>query len=82
MITIQYDPKQQYSAAYDGAKQAGICQYDIQEGVWCIYHTYTDPAYGGQGIARKLVERIALEAKDSGAELTATCWYAKKVLGI
>ena len=80
MITIQYNPEQQCAEAYDGEKEVGICQYEVQNDKWCIYHTFTDPSYGGQGIARKLVELIAAEADTSGKELTATCWYARKVL--
>lgn len=82
MIKIQYEPLQQCAAAYDNERQVGICQYDSRDGSWCIYHTYTDPAYTGQGIARQLVECVAREAKASGTELTATCWYARKVLGL
>ncbi len=43
-------------------------------------HTYTDPALRGQGIARKLVERLARFAREEGFLVKATCSYAKKVL--
>ena len=45
-----------------------------------INHTFTDPAMRGQGIARRLVERLAQYAREEGYTLTATCPYAKKVL--
>ena len=82
MIDIKFDPQECCAAAYDGDRQVGVCQYEVRDGSWCIFHTYTDPAYGGKGIARKMVELIAGEAEASGTELTATCWYAKKVLGL
>ena len=81
-IFLQYDQKQQCATAYDEEKQVGICQYDRRDGIWCIYHTYTDPSYTGQGIARQMVERVVKEAETSGVELIATCWYARKVLGL
>ena len=38
-------------------------------------------AYGGQGIARKMVECVKEAAEAAQVTLEATCWYAKKVLG-
>ncbi len=45
-----------------------------------VDHTFTDPSLRGQGIARKLVERVAEHARENGFKLLATCPYAKKVL--
>lgn len=45
-----------------------------------VDHTYTDNALRGQGIARKLVERVADHAREHDYKLLATCPYAKKVL--
>ncbi len=45
-----------------------------------VDHTYTDDALRGQGIARKLVERVADYARENDYKLLATCPYAKKVL--
>jgi hypothetical protein len=45
-----------------------------------VNHTFTDESLRGQGIARKLVERVAEYAREKGYKLLATCSYAKKVL--
>lgn len=45
-----------------------------------VNQTFTDPSLRGQGIARKLVERVAKHARDQGYKLSATCSYAHKVL--
>ena len=45
-----------------------------------VDHTFTDPSMRGQGIARKLVERVADYAREGGMKLLATCPYARKVL--
>lgn len=82
MIEIRYEQEKNRSAAYDGEKQVGVCQYEVLQDKWVIFHTHTDPEYGGQGIARKLVECVAEQAMQSGVQLGATCWYAKKVLDI
>ena len=82
MVKIKYEPQEHCAAAYDGNRQVGVCQYEVHDNSWCIFHTYTDSSYGGQGIARKMVDLIASEAEASGTELNATCWYAKKILGL
>ena len=77
MIEVRFEAGQDRSAAYDGAKNVGVCEFTRENG-WCIVHTYTDPAYGGQGIAAKLVASVAAAAKEAGAPLWATCSYAQR----
>lgn len=45
-----------------------------------VDHTFTDTSLRGQGIARKLVERVARYAREEGLKVSATCPYAVKVL--
>ena len=80
MILIKYEKENNCAAAYDGVKQVGVCQYRAMPDRWVIIHTFTDPEYGGQGIARKMVERVIEQAEMAEVQLEATCWYAKKVL--
>ena len=80
MITIKYEKENNCAAAYDGEKQVGVCQYNAMPDKWIINHTFTDPEYGGQGIARKMVDCVAEQAELAMVKLEATCWYAKKVL--
>ena len=54
MIEVRYEQEKNRSAAYDGEKLVGECDYEPGEAGWTIFHTETDPAYGGQGIARRL----------------------------
>ncbi len=80
MIDIRYEQENNQAAAYDGEKQIGVCQYHVLPGIWTIFHTFTEPEYGGQGIARQMVECVGNEAEQAQIKLEATCWYAKKVL--
>ena len=82
MISIQYEPEKNCVAAYDDDKQIGVCQYEVHPDQWIIFHTFTEPEYGGQGIARKMAELVAEQARNANIQLDATCWYAKKVLNI
>lgn len=80
MIKIQYEPPLKRSAAYDETKLIGECDYQESNQSWTIFHTEVNPEYGGQGIARKLVECVLDEAEQKGIEIKATCSYAVKVL--
>ena len=80
-MLIQYEPSRNRSAAYDGDHEIGECCYEPSGHVWTIYHTEVDPAYGGQGIAKKLVDSVKAAADEAGVDIISTCSYARKVLG-
>lgn len=52
----------------------------IKEGVIEIIHTIVSPSLQGQGIARKLVEKVLEIAKEKGYRVTASCSYARHYL--
>lgn len=52
----------------------------IKEGVIEITHTIVSPSLQGQGIARKLVEKVLEIAKEKGYQVTASCSYARHYL--
>lgn len=52
----------------------------IKEGVIEITHTIVFPSLQGQGIARKLVEKVLEIAKEKGYRVTASCSYARHYL--
>ena len=55
MIEIRFEQEQNQAAAYDGERNVGVCQYQALPERWIINHTFTEPEYGGQGIARNMV---------------------------
>ena len=79
MIEIAYEEKERRSAAYDGEKCVGECDYDENGAVWTAYHTEVDPAYGGQGIAGRLVSALAEAARVRGAKIMPTCSYVVRL---
>ncbi len=81
MIRIEYEPALCRSAAYDGDRPVGMCEYAVSGNTWTIFHTEVDPAYGGQGIAKKLVLCVDAAAAEAGAGAVSTCSYALRVLG-
>ena len=75
MIKIVYEEQNLRTAAYDGDKLAGQCTYVVRDG---LEHTIVDPAYGGQGIAGKLVQELAAQARERGVKIVPVCSYALK----
>lgn len=79
MVDIAFDAAGKRAVARDGEKEIGECTFSASDRLWIIDHTQVDAAYGGQGIARRLVDAIVEEARRQGVRLTATCPYAVKV---
>ena len=79
-MQIRYEADHCRSAAYDGEQRIGVAEYAKENGAWVITHTEVDPAYGGQGIARKLVEALIEAARRDGAKIVPVCSYAEKMM--
>ena len=68
------------SAAYHGENKVGECDFRDTPDGWVIYHTEVLPEFGGRGIAKRLVFKIAEEAEKRKINVIPTCSYAVKVL--
>ena len=79
-MQIRYEADHCRSAAYDGERRVGVAEFDVQDGRWVITHTEVDPAYGGQGIARRLIEEVIAAARRDGAKIVPLCSYADKMM--
>ena len=78
MVNIVFEPANRRAAAYDGDKLAGECTISPSATTWIIDHTEVDPAYGGQGIAGRLVQAVADAARAAKVKVVPLCPYAKK----
>lgn len=67
------------SIAKDGEKIIGECDYTVNNDIWSFDHTFVDPFYGGQGIAKRLVECAFEEAKSKNVKVNPVCSYVKKI---
>ena len=80
-IDVRFEEEACRSAAYDGEKQVGVCLYREGPDGWSIVSTRVDPAYGGQGIAKRLVFSVTEEAERRKAAVIPVCSYAVQLLG-
>ena len=79
-ITIVFEEGQNRSAAYDGDKLIGECEYIPTDNTWSITHTGVREAYGGKGIARMLVLKVIEAARSKGVKINPVCSYAQKMM--
>lgn len=80
MDKIKYilNKKDNRSEVYDGDKLIGKCEYKIEADKLDIYHTEVDAAYGGRGLAGKLVDLVVAYARDENLKIIPTCPYVAK----
>lgn len=45
-----------------------------------INHTYVKREFEGRGYGKKLVERVILYADENQLNLSASCWFADKII--
>ena len=79
-MQIVFEPEHFRSAAYDGERRVGVAELEEARGCWVITHTEVDPAYGGQGIACRLIEEVIAEARRAGKKIVPLCSYADKMM--
>ena len=68
-----------YAATIDGAA-AGELVYRREGERLIVSHTEAFPAFRGRGIAYRLVERLAADARSEGSRILPLCWYARDKL--
>ncbi len=79
-IDVKMETENCRSAAYDGGRLIGECQYRQTEDEWIIYHTGVRPEFEGKGIAKRLVYKVLEAAEKNKVKAGATCSYAIKIL--
>ena len=79
-IKIEFRLNEARSVALFNNNIIGECEFDIHDGKWIITHTGVREEYNGHGIARRLVESVAMNAKENNITIVPLCSFAKKVL--
>ena len=79
-ISFVFEADARRSAAYKDEELIGECEFCLTDGKWAIIHTGIRPAYGGQGIARRLVISVIEAARSNQVKILPICSYAKKLM--
>ena len=79
-VTVVFEESSRRSAAYKDGKLIGECEFFQSDSTWSIVHTGVRPGNEGQGIARRLVEKIIEEARARQVKINPLCSYAKKLM--
>lgn len=80
MDKIRYtlNEKESRSEVYDGDERIGTCDFKLEGDKLDIYHTGVDKAYGGRGLAGKLVDLVVAYAREKNYKIIPTCPYVAK----
>ena len=65
---------------YDGDQLAGFSEYKLTESRIAFTHTEVDPAFGGRGLARQLVDGELDDARRRGLAVLPFCPYVRKII--
>ena len=50
-------------------------EWSEEDGIMTMTHTYTDDSLRGQGVAKKLLDQAANNAREKGLKMKAVCSY-------
>ena len=77
-IKIIFNEKENEAQAFDDDKKIGFLQYEEEENIWKATHTVVDKAYGGKGVAGKLLDEFVKNAKANDKKILPICSYVVK----
>ncbi|WP_237089544.1 GNAT family N-acetyltransferase [Nocardioides dokdonensis] len=80
MITVRDNREKNRYEIHDGDQLAGFTDYKLTSAKIAFTHTEVDPAFGGRGLARRLVEFGLDDARERGLAVLPFCPYVRKVI--
>jgi uncharacterized protein len=80
MSTVRDNPAETRYEIYDGDQLAGFSEYRLTGSHIAFTHTQVDPAFGGRGLARRLVDEELDDARRRGLAVLPFCPYVRKVI--
>lgn len=80
MSTVRDNPDEHRYEIYDDDQLAGFSEYKLGKDQIAFTHTEVDPAFGGRGLARKLVAEELADARRRGLGVLPFCPYVRKII--
>lgn len=77
-MEVKFNYLENEAEALDGKDKVGFCKVEDRDGFWEITHTVVNPAFGGKGLAGKLLDCVVAEAKKADKKIYPSCSYAIK----
>ena len=68
-----------YDLYVDGVR-VGFMDYQLRGDTFTALHTEIDPAYGGRGLASRLVTEVLDNVRDTGMALRPVCPFVRRFL--
>ena len=79
-ISVVFEENLNRSAAYKDGNLIGECEFEVHDNKWNIVHTGVRPAFEGQGIARRLLNKVVEQARLRNVKIVPVCSYARRVM--
>lgn len=80
-IAVRDNPEQSRYEVYSGEQLAGFAEYTLDGTRVSFTHTETEPAFAGQGLAKRLVAEALEDVRGRGHAVLPYCPYVRKFLG-
>src|SRR5882757_1687981 len=79
-VTVRDVPERHRYEIHDGEQRVGLSTYKLTDDTITFIHTEVDPAFGGRGLAKQLVEFELDDARRRGLAVLPMCPYVRKVI--
>ena len=63
-----------------GDRRAGLIEYETKPGLVVLIHTEVDPAFGGRGLATRLIAGAIADIRARGLKMVAVCPFVREYL--
>ena len=77
LVRVEENPEQTRYEIYVGDALAGIAEYRDTPGQRTMFHTETDPAFRGRGLASTLAAAALDDVRARGLALAPTCPFIR-----
>lgn len=78
--TVRDNPAENRYEIEEDGQRVGIAVYKLDGDTIAFTHTEVDPAFGGRGLARRLVTTALDDARRRGLAVLPFCPYVRKVI--
>jgi hypothetical protein len=79
-VTVRDNPALNRYEIYSDDQRVGLSEYKLHGSVLTLLHTEVDPAFGGRGLGKRLVEGALADARQRGLAVRPMCPYVRKVI--